>query len=630
MKRYLAFLALSVALFTAGVLLHLDLRHYEAGRTIFGDNGDGFFNLWVMEHVVDNLAAGNVHLADGRIFWPDNADTYLWSDNLLVPSLGYAMFRAGARNVFEAYWFTALFMSLLGFAAYTCLFTVLFRIARRHYDLPAWSALLAPVFAYLASFSAIRLVYFDHFQNLSALWLFVLLGGILGYSCFRQRGYFAAAILSEVALLYSAPYFAILGVCVLSLWFLSMLLGDRRAFWLTVRENWIAIAIATPAFLFLLAAYMRTEKQPYNLEDYRDLAVALRDLVTPREGWSRALLARIAHDLPTPHPEKPAYLGLGLLCGLSIAAIRSLRTLAGFTVRWIRHPLFWILCGTGAVCMIHHKPALAQATAWITLTLISALLLLHLRTTARLYTRDPVAASLCVLGLAAVITYGLALGPSRHGDGHPDGSLWGLLSALVPGVIHMRAIGRLAVVGQGILLALLLLCLFRALAEPRHRPATLLVTALLIALQLGEQVNARASQNHYDIEAIQPTAGEDEWFRQIRGPLLVLPTTPFHRNAVPMLYFNRFPGIILMNGYSGRATATWDRIMQAGQETGEGSEPQIRLAEAQGARYIVATKWALPRRTVKVLRASGRPILFENDRFMVLQGTRRSPPGRQG
>lgn len=107
---------LSAAVFLAGFTWWFRVFDYVPDQRLLGDEGDGLFNLWALEHARLQLPRGFAALSDGRIFWPDNAQTFWWSDNLLAYQLFYAPLRALGFSLLNAYAGLVLLLSALAFA----------------------------------------------------------------------------------------------------------------------------------------------------------------------------------------------------------------------------------------------------------------------------------------------------------------------------------------------------------------------------------------------------------------------------------------------------------------------------------------------------------------------------------
>lgn len=120
--RAMWFCVILMAMAGWGLGFHRHLGPYPADNpeTFFGDAGDGLFNLWVLEHAANHAGKGMEVLSDGKIFWPEHADSYWWSDNLLVPSLLFRMVRVYLQDRFAAYWVCALMYSAGFMAFFVC------------------------------------------------------------------------------------------------------------------------------------------------------------------------------------------------------------------------------------------------------------------------------------------------------------------------------------------------------------------------------------------------------------------------------------------------------------------------------------------------------------------------------
>jgi hypothetical protein len=618
MRKYVAVILMGLVLFAAGAVFHLDVRNCATHKTIFGDSGDGFFNLWAVEHTVGCLTRGELNFADGRIFWPDNADTFLRSDTMSAPALSFGVIKALTGNSIRAFWFTSIWLSLMGFLAYMFLFGLLLILARRsNPGIPDGVLFLVPLAAYLANFSRARLAFFIHFQNLSVFWLFLLAAGLIGYTCFKWRGYFALAVVSEVILIYSAVYFAIAGLCILGLWGLLMLLAGGGLLQRTIRENWLVIVAGGAIFMVMAVAYAKVPKITYDVSYLQTLAVGWSDMLVSDGGVFRTALSRIAGELHNPESETPAYLGLGVILALVLIGLHHLPAALGGLKRLARNKFFLLAVGLAAFCSIKWGAA-RPVTCWIGAALIVLLIVKCASAVARRLSTDPVGFVVGFLLLASAIMYGIAFGPwERFHDQPVNPSLWGVM-ALVPGVANMRAIGRLAIVGHGLLLGALLLYVFTLFAQPTRRTALWSVVLVLMALQGIELAGGKARHLEFDADMITPRPDETAFFAGVQGPAIVFPAYPDMRNAGYMVYFSHFPGLCIMNGYSTHSTPTWDRIANLAAEKGVANEDQILAAEQLGVKYLVFHKSKVGDDRLRELRNSGRQFLFRNDRFLVL------------
>ncbi len=616
----LLIIPLGIVLFLLGAYLHLGGFSVPSG-TIYGDDGDGFFNIWVMDHAVRSIKHGGTDLLDGRIFWPENRDAFLWSDNLFVPAGVFAFFRVASENVLDAFRLTALALSLLGFAAYFFMFYLICFIARRTLPgVPRLIFITVPVFSYLATFSASRLIYYAHFQNLSSLWLPVMVGGALGYWHYRGRIFFALMVIPEVLLLYSTPYFAVLGLCFLFAWFLLQSCLELREIPRIIRQNLPVLIVSLLLFFPLAFLYTRIEKNIFTAEYVHQMGMKIFHLYTPPAGPLKKLYESILPPLSGIPHESPAYLGIGVILAGAAIIIWRLPSLWQWLTGMIRKPWFWFLL-TASLIVGLSRGEWQEYTCWAGAFILGTVLVLYAKGMARRARKSPLALPAAYIALTAFFAYGLASGPRSQFIGQPiNPSLWGLAAFFIPGAASMRAVGRMAVIGQGLIFALFLLtlCYLYSNLKRRGRITLSIVTVILISLQFLEGLPSRAIVNRYNPDNLAPTREEKAYFSGLSGPVAVFPTLPFQASTRPMLYFTNFPGICLMNGYSSRSTALWDRAMGLGRIWREPTEEQMAFLEEQGAGCFILWKSLINWRAIQAVREGRRPILFENERFLVI------------
>lgn len=127
----------------------------------------------------------------------------------------------------------------------------------------------------------------------------------------------------------------------------------------------------------------------------------------------------------------------------------------------------------------------------------------------------------------------------------------------------------------------------------------------------------RARQTRYDESVIRPMKEEQAFFEALHGSLVVIPAHPFPRNTVPMLYFNGYPELRLMNGYSAKSTALWGEVMGLERRYGPCSREQVGYVVSRGVDYMaVRMDFIRPARAGWLAEAAGPP-LFENNRWVV-------------
>jgi len=231
--------------------------------------------------------------------------------------------------------------------------------------------------------------------------------------------------------------------------------------------------------------------------------------------------------------------------------------------------------------------------------------------------------------LCLIIIYGIAIGPRSHFIGSPvNPSIWGICAAILPPLTQMRSVGRLAVVGQSLLFALLLVGLLEALGSSRKwlRGAAIVGAGLIIILQTADGWMEVAPLHHYNPENIFPRTEEERWWSEQKGIVAAFPSIPFPLSTREMLYYCGFPDIILLNGYSGHSTPEWDRVMKSGRRWYEPDLRQVTYVEELGADYLAIRKDRVFPEVVETLRKLDRPILFENDRIIVLKANPQPQP----
>ncbi len=612
---------LGAIIFIGGTFLHLGIEVYDKPDYIYGDDGDGLFNLWVMEHVRTSIINGDWNLADGRIYWPHNEDTYFWSDNLIIPAAGYSLLRLITEDIFTAYRSTAILLSALGYLAFIWLFGILFKFIREeHPGLPGWSQILVILFAYLASFSSSRLVYFVHFQNLSSLWVITLVAGLIAYSRYRKEGYYLISLFSLLILVLSSAYFAITGAIFFLVWLVMEGARSPRDLFRTLRNNlWYELGGAV-ATVPVVLGYASVKFPGYSLDYIHQMATKPLHLYLPARGLVRILYQFLFHRLPAIHHESPAYLGAGLILGILGLIIWQLPFLLRWLKKALKTPWFWL----AIALLLFWKlgaPGWKEINGWAGVGFWTLLLILFLRGAVVRSHNRILAFPLSYLILCLIITYGIAAGPRSHFFEQPiNPSIWGICAAILPPLAHMRSIGRLAVIGQGLLFGILLIGLLQALASSRTwlRRSAVTATILIVIFQAADGWRGMAPLHRYDPEMIFPKPDEKEWWSNRKGIVAAFPSRPFQQSTRDMLYYCGFPGIVLLNGYSGHSTPEWDMVMSLGRRWYEPNQEQVNYVEELGVNYLAVRKDRIVRKVVRALRGMDRPILFENDRIIVI------------
>lgn len=492
---------LSAAVFLAGFTWWFRVFDYVPDQRLLGDEGDGLFNLWALEHARLQLPRGFAALSDGRIFWPDNAQTFWWSDNLLVYQLLYAPLRALGFSLLNAYAGLVLLLSILAFVITVYFFQSLYTLcvpeeARRNDP----RRFFIPLLAFLTFFSQIRMRETLHLQHHSGFLLLLML--IFALRAMREPapGPLRGLAVCQLLLLFSAPYYAVVGLGLLLMFVLVQWLRQGEAPLTLLRRSPRFLIASIGLFILGVLPYLRVPSIRYSRSDLLIDSLSLPRLLLPLGGWPRSL---ISHTLPG---TSGGYLGLFLLLPL-------LLTLAHL----LRHP--------------------------------------------RILRRPP-APETCFLLLVLLWVYGLSFGPTfRDPLLGIDWGVWNLTRRFFPGVGAMRGLIRFAVVGQQLLAGLLFWLWLRQPRPPSRSSQALLAAWLLFSAT--ELPPTRARIRELDGSLLTLTAEETEVFSPLRGSLMVLPATPLHRNTYPMIRWVSLPDLSLVNGYSGRVGETLQQIIHA-------------------------------------------------------------------
>ena len=610
---------LGALLFAYGLQTHIRDGARSPTETIYGDLGDGVFNLWVLEHGRNQLQHGPAALGDGRMFWPEAANTFWWSDSLLAfqPVYGTA-YRLTGHPV-AAYRWTVLALTGLSFSVLCWFFAVVRRLSWP--QAPPWTAWCVPLLAWMAAFSQIRLREYLHFQQFSGIFLVLLFGSCVQY---LVRGFRRDLVLMGgclVALAASAPYFAILGACVCLIWY-GLVWSDRREnpVKFLVRHGW---TLGGTALLLggMLWPYLQVPAVQYTREDIQRLSMTRAHWVTPLHGW-------LQNVLPSGPPRMfpGGYPGAGILLGgvLWLVYLSLRADWRSFGRNFFEHfrkmgPVAWVwgvvlLLGYGIQSRAFRGPAAGfrvLTMAWALGTWFWWRRKTGVPPRTRVWT-------FCLL--AAVVVYGIAAGPS-HRFRHQwlDPGVWGVFSVWVPGFQSMRGVIRFAVVGQVLLLALLFGVWLTGLQKAGARGRVFLILAALLSagVQVSETHGMRVVQTRLDPRHITLEADEAAFFEAFTGPLLVTPTKPFHRNTFHMLRWRNSPGVRLVNGYSGRNAPVFEELMTLEMAHGRAAPQMLDRAEAAGVGHYAVFKPYIGAGDVERVRARGR-VVFENQRLLVI------------
>ena len=565
--KAVAWLLFAVGLWCLGWHLHLGGGTLDAAGVIYGDKGDGLFNLWVLEHL--RLHAPT-RLDEPGIFWPLQQQAFFWSDNLLVPGCLYRLCYSLSSNLFAAYMHTAWLMSAILFGLLVWFFreieVVTLRAGRAPFRGGAW---LYPCLAYVACFSQNRIMYLGRFQTLSSMWLVLLLiAGVRYLRAYRRRDLLLLAG-AETLALYSAPYDGLLGALLIMLCGGCLLVrpGFRWGEWLRHHGPWLLLFL--PSTVWIVMQYQRAGTVSYPLEEIAARSLTPLNLVVPICGWSRVVWERwLEGALPGLWPG--GFMGSGVLLASGIAVLMGLH--GAWQRKW--------LSGLGA--------------------------------TLREWRQSAGGVALLFLVAALVVSLALASGSSGRGPSLLEG-----LRPLLPGFASLREPIRFTPTAQTIWIGLLLAGWLRLAVLRPARPLAMLLLIGVLGLQFSETMGVRAKTTRLFEEELMLSAEERTAFAALSGTVLMVPSAPFQLNVRNQFFLQPLPDLMTVNGYSGRSSPLFSRLMELEANQGILSEDQVEVAAASGIDYLVVVKYYLSAEQLALARQKGE-ILLDLPRFLVL------------
>lgn len=613
------FIVLMITAYGWGAWHHLDTRGPEP-EILWGDGGDGLFNLWVLHHGARYMTADIGALPDASIFWPDGQHSFFWSDNLLAWVPLFEFFRRVSDSDLTAFQRTVHVASASHYAALCFFFfqiLLLFRGDKRR--LPSGGLIMVPLIAYAAHFSpAVLITSFLHVQNLAAAGVFVLMGCLIAYVRSPRPLWLAGTALAQAYLFFTAPYYAVAGALACLLWgLIEIQRNPRRLGIMLLRSSWCVVP-ATLAVGCIVFHYVQAGPLDHSVEEVRFFSITWPDLFVPAFGSLRQWIDTWFQIPVSSHPERIAWLGpgvlAGLLAGVGWMACRARRT------DWRAMKTNRLLWFFGLSFLVLHiklrelRPFLSVAGVLV----IGFFLYILSRGIAR-HARDDVAHVMGYLGVAATVFYGIALGPHGYYLGESwNPSLWGFFAVWFPGFSSIRAVGRLAYPGHVVLMGFLFAFLLQHISWQVVAPrAWAMLGVGLCLLQIADGWTVQAPFAPVESRQWKPTSKERAFFSELNGALVVFPARPFHRNSAIMLYFSGFENLSIMNGYSGRCTPRWHTIMQDEERYGIASRQPVYRALESGVDYVAfRLDWLPDDVTLELPEAA---VLFETPRWLVLQ-----------
>jgi hypothetical protein len=621
--------SLGIGLF--GLLFAILLAHHHldaftpAHETIWGDAGDGFFNLWILNHVIETLPRHTGNIADGRIFWPDNARSFFWSDNLIAFAPIYATSRLFADTPLEAYRISGILLFFIHFAALLYLFYQGLAILSSRWPQMKRAVWLAPFLAATAQSSAPVLInHYLHIQNFAVAGLFLLLGSMLASLRSNSLNGLPWQVFITLSLLYCTPYYALAAAILLGFWLLGQWSSNatllKAALW---RYRWIwfvMTALALPMVFTYMTAAGRSGMSAAAIRIY---AIQWIDLVLPQAGELQKWTRQIIRDYPPGSSEKLAWLGPGLLIATAFLAWPAMALIKKRVRLKSITPLGWFTL-ISILILIPKTRDLRPFLAWYGVFFIGLGMLYAVVIFARRFRRQPLHGATMYIIIALILFYGIAFGPRTYYVKQPvNPSIWGFFALWVPGFDEMRAIGRMAYPGQVslILLVAVRAALYAVNLRPRPRACFMLFCMICVVAQLWDSHAIRPPQQRHQAKQLSPTKSEYDFFSKLSGPLLALPAHPFFGNTRHMLFFQPFKKLYLMNGYSGHSTPLWDQIMMREFKAIAGSPEQLQLALATGVDYIAVRTDRIADPMNNSDSTDAYEPLFKNERWSVYRAS---------
>lgn len=585
---------------------------------IFGNDGDGFFNLWVMRHNYLTWLRGDWSgILDAGIFYPQSTGVMLKSDTLFLPSVLYSFFALCFSNSFVAYNATALLLSFAAYLAYWYFFQQVIKVAAQ--SLSPWvSLLLSALFAWMLWASMGRLIYYEHFQNLSSFWVVLLLGAAIAFLSSQRRRDLRVVLLSFVALNYSTQYFAILGGLLGLLFglFLILSFGVRRKLEILRESKWdlvISLVLVAPILWVYLQAF--AGKDGGIQTSIAELS--WKHFVNPHDrSLIYSLLAKTLALEPV-HHERPAYLGVVFVMLSLFFLVRGMVRNPVTLKNIFRYRLWWISLVMYLLCIQdRHSDFLAVCSLLSMLLMVCGLfVMMHGAIKTKL-----MSPALGFVILACLMVYSVSFGfvGVREPFFQMDVSVWGLLASWIPGANKIRAIGRFAPIGQCLVVGAFAWFVARSMSQRLSATKGLVLVSLLTTWHTLENYYPPLMSFHSS-SFYHLNASERQNFSKISSPALVLPSRHFHNNASYMLQFVEVPELKLINGYSGSSTVLFDAIMDAEHK----SLNLLAQLIKQHAETVILAKWRLSEERMNELKAK---LMwsegYRNERFLVLHKTK--------
>lgn len=590
--------------------------HYTNGLTyyIFGDEGDGYFNLWLLEKVRYFITHGDIKfLVNSNIFCPDGRLVLFWSDNMLAPGVLYSLLYGITQNMILSYNLMTYFMISLNFCIMLFFLHTLAVIANeKNKDLPFLFLLLIPAAASAAVFSDTAMIFTVHFQN--NFMPLILLGSTfclrMYYRIDRFSVYGAPSVF--VFLLYATPYYAIGYILICGIFALFFLLSlDKKEIIDFIKKYLVFYIITVIAALPVLIGYIRVIN-PYTSQ--LELRSEWPQILTPIAG-SRLFdfLQKIGVPVKGYIHESLIYSGIFIFPLVSLVLIfYGIR----FIIRNKKDPVVSLLLVSLAVSIAGYFwfPGWIAARYIGILSSIGALLYFGIHYSLRNQF------TLYFIGICMVLFYGFALGPSVNGPLNGwNPSVWGVVTRFIPGTNSIRAIGRFGYTAFAFSIGFLAYSAFicwKKVPYKRIKIAFFSLILLCFLLSIALDQSIKPYIHHYNFSLLSPVNEEKKYFNANPGLYYFLPAEPWHYTASFMVYSATIPEIHLVNGYSGWVSAVYDTIRQTVQTNI--TENGLNLLKKYGIRGVVLDKSRYnPLQLEEQKKLKGIHVELESDHYLI-------------
>lgn len=576
------------------------VRHLpDMGQSIFGDDGDGLFNLWLLENVRLFFSHFDVsHFIQTNAFFPENRLTLFWSDTLIAPGLLYTLIFAFCKNQVLSYNLLVLAAVAIAFLVHFVFFRTVVGWAHEKAgaeNIPiatGASTVLLLALTYAYTFGMARMMYTVHFQN---QWAFLTILALLGMVKVFDRSYRAGTALicfSFTFLCYSTMYYGlVLGLLGLIFLIYVLCTFEKREL-VRLFQHALPAGVATLALtLPIIYAYTLTGKNRVSVGAF----ASIEDIFQPFPDtllssiWSRLGFVRgeFNHEILI----YPGWFFLIFAIPVVIYGIKQCWHYIR-TVEPLRRAFNRILLLNGLAWLVPEKSSIAGFVLKPFLTTVAAgafffFLFYSLSVALRTGRMKPGLVLVLIFGL---IFYGITLGLSvTFSNATFNPSLFGILSLVLPWLGALRAAGRFGVLATGMLSAVVLYVLI--LKGRIHKPLVAGLVVMIAGLHIVEQIRP-PYVNTYDVQKVlHPTHDEAAFFQALKRPMIFFPAHPFHKNTYFQLLTISFRNVQMVNGYSGISSVVMDRVM-----TGRDGEnvPSLELLSdlrRQGVGIVVFAKW---------------------------------------